>query len=90
MEGKEEEMRCEGIEPRLLGGTEATGQNDVISPNPACRPRDLMLTSCSGTPKELRRLVGVKLETVGLRPVVYIVYACRQTQLQIMNGLRSA
>ena len=35
-------------------------RNDVISPNPACRPRQLMLTSCSGTPKKLR-LVGINL-----------------------------
>ena len=35
-------------------------RNAVISPNPACRPRQLMLTSCSGTPKKLR-LVGINL-----------------------------
>ena len=35
-------------------------RNDVISPNPACRLRQLMLTSCSGTPKKLR-LVAINL-----------------------------
>ena len=42
----------------------------------------------NSTPEEL--LLGVSLKMVGLHPVVYIIYARRQTLLRVMYGGWSA